>query len=76
MRFPDVADGLETDPQKVERKSSIDSLKVQVPWSYITATSSTSDVRNGEDRTFTLSDSVSKIKRKAIYSGSGDGFTS
>lgn len=70
MRFSDVADVLETGPRTNERKSSVDSLKGQLPWSYIASSSSNGDTRSTEDRTFYLSDSVNRNKRKAIYSES------
>lgn len=78
MSFADVASDVpETSTRKKERKLSVDSLRSQMPWSYTTASSTNADPRGKtEDKTFYLSDSVNRIKRKTIYTGSGEGIHS
>lgn len=71
MRFTDVADVLETGPRRNIRKSSIESLKGQLPWTYIVSSSSNAENKSTEDQTFYLSDSVNRHKRKSFNTDNG-----
>lgn len=73
MKFSDVADVLETGSGRNERKTSVESLRGQLPWSYIASSSTIADAKSTVDRTFCLSDSVRKKKStwRSRYSGSG-----
>lgn len=70
MRFSDVADVLETGPRITHRKPSEESLKGQLPWSYIACSSTNGENRN-IDRTFDLSDSVNRNRERNSARGTG-----
>lgn len=67
MRFSDVADVLETGPRHLQRRSNEDSSRSQMPWTYVTCTSTNSGFTGSEDKTFQLSDSVNRNKRRTTY---------